>query len=87
MLILKKGELEKYLSDNTNNSSMRLLFYRTVTVSLILAFVSVIGSIVSTIVFQRNLDLSGISVILGILLTTAFGGKSLQSFAEKDHTK
>ena len=87
MFFLNKKELENFLSNNTQQSSMRLLFFRTVSVALFLSVISVIVSLVA-IFFDKKVDLLNISAIIGVLLTTAFGGKSIQSFAEhKDINK
>lgn len=71
------------LADVTNTiSSMRWAFVTTVKVSLIIAVVSVVGLIVAAC-FGKTVDLAGVVALEGVLLTTAFGGKALQSGQEK----
>ena len=63
---------------------MRIMFARTITVAQILAGLSLTAYIVGEFFFNKHLDLIAMTALVATLLTTAFGGKSAQSFSERE---
>ena len=66
-------------------SSMRIAFFWMIRVIIIIAVLSVIGSLLFSWV-GKQFQLSGIVALIGVLGTVAFGGKAVQSFSEKNET-
>ncbi len=63
-------------------SSMRIAFFWMIKVIIMIAVLSVIGSLVFSWL-GKPFQLSGIVALIGVLGTVAFGGKAAQSFSEK----
>ncbi len=81
-----KSFVEKYkefLKTDSNLSSMRLGFFWTIRTALFIAIITPILSF-AAIMFGKAFDVAAIVALVALLLTTAFGGKSIQSFAEKE---
>ena len=68
------------------NSSMRIAFLMVVITACMVALGAVAGLILSIVLHQEltaiGSILGGLAGIIGSLLVPAFGGKSLQKFAE-----
>jgi len=62
---------------------MRLAFFWVVRTALVLSVVSPFLYLVA-VLFDKNFSLAAVVALVATLLTTAFGGKSVQSFSEKD---
>jgi hypothetical protein len=82
---MNKEIKEDALKTDSKISAMRVAFIRTVNVALWLAILGVAGTIGATFM-DKKVDLMAIGAIIGILLTAAFGGKTGQSFAEREPT-
>jgi len=81
-----KSFIDKYrefLMTDSNLSSMRLAFFWVVRTALVLSVVSPFLYLVA-VLFDKNFSLAAVVALVATLLTTAFGGKSVQSFSEKD---
>lgn len=74
------------LKTDSTVSSMRIMFARTVNTALFISVLGIGGSIVAALL-DKKFDLIAASALVGVLLTTAYGGKSAQSFAEREQTK
>ncbi len=74
---------KEYLKTDSNLSSMRLGFFWTIRVALAIAILTPMLAF-AAVMFGKVFDVAAIVALVALLLTTAFGGKSIQSFSEKE---
>jgi hypothetical protein len=78
---IKHPTMEELIRNDSVYSSMRWAFLMMVKIGLIISILSVIAVLVGAF-YNKQVNLTAIIALLGVLFTTAFGGKSAQSFAE-----
>lgn len=78
-----KDKYVEYLSTTSTMSSMRLAFFWIIRAAICLSFLIVICAAVLGY-FEKSFDIGACVALTIGMLTTAFGGKAGQSFAEKD---
>jgi len=78
--------LKEYFSTDSNKSIMRLTFFMTVTTGLIIATASAAAGVIGAF-YEKTVDLSVISNIVGLLIGGSFLGKAAQTFGEAFESK
>jgi len=73
--------MEELVDVESKYSSMRWAFIYMVKLGAILSFLSVVGLIVAPF-FGKSLPEAGLAAIIGLIFTTAFGGKAFQAGRE-----
>jgi hypothetical protein len=85
-MIKKKPSTEELVDLNSKYSSMRWAFVLMVKLGAMLSTISIIGYFVAAF-FGKSLPEAGIASIIGLIFTTAFGGKALQAGREPPYTE
>ena len=80
--LIKHPTTEELVDINSKYSSMRWAFLFMVKIGAILAIVSLGGMLVASLLGKKFPE-AGAASIVGLVLTTAFGGKALQTGVEK----
>lgn len=69
----EKGNLKKLLSEESGVSAMRIM-----------AFISLgLGGVIAVAGLIMKVNLTELSILVGVFVGSAFGGKAIQKFAEK----
>ena len=77
----KHPTTEELVDIDSKYSSMRWAFILMVKAGIALTFIGAIGMIITSIL-EKQFPTAGITALVGVVFTTAFGGKSIQSFSE-----
>ena len=73
--------MDELMDIDSKYSSMRWAFILMVKAGIALTFIGAIGMIITSIL-DKQFPVAGITALVGVIFTTAFGGKSIQSFSE-----